>query len=59
MDFEFAGGENSIGYHIIAEFYASVSYIYKERNKKKCVKGSSYVFKLLSICDFIGKYTFN
>jgi predicted ribosome quality control (RQC) complex YloA/Tae2 family protein len=27
VDFEFAGGEMGIGYHIICEFYSSVSFL--------------------------------
>ncbi|KAI8380498.1 fibronectin-binding protein A N-terminus-domain-containing protein [Choanephora cucurbitarum] len=32
VDFEFAGGENSIGYHIICEFYASGNIILTDHN---------------------------
>jgi predicted ribosome quality control (RQC) complex YloA/Tae2 family protein len=34
VDFEFAGGEMGIGYHIICEFYSSVSLLFHLKRGK-------------------------
>ena len=50
VDFEFAGGEKSLGFHIIVEFYAAVRIIKKGKGRKQtgCLLKNIYsLFKYL------------